>query len=213
MRCVLIPLCLWADCYLFPGCLFLPVPLGKILIIFQVLGQLQLSQERLFLLLTSIAFSLCALIAQRIVLLWVVYMFSQMPKMMSYLRVGIMSTVCFSTGFVSKRNQKCFCLIWFKRPGWDLLGAQLRFRVNLGEFSDEMLEKISASCPQSLSLFVVPSSPHCHLFWSWNPGCPLPTRPLGDQCFLSGESGRNICFVPFSFHRILEGMRGILLRH
>lgn len=38
ISCFLIPLCLWANCYLFP------VPLGKILIIFQCLAEVQLSQ-------------------------------------------------------------------------------------------------------------------------------------------------------------------------
>ena len=82
----------------------------------------------------------------------------------------------------------------------------------MGEFSDKTVAEISASCPQSLSLYLPPSLHHLHQFWSWDPGRPLPTWPLGDQCVLSDESGKNICFVPFSFYRILDGMRGIL-RH
>lgn len=137
--CVLIPLCLWVDCfYSKEGCLFLPVSLGG-KHNFSGPGSDPAFSVKTLPSLAPVGLSLCERMAPCI-FCWVVYMFSHMPKIMSFLRVGTVSTFCFSMGLVSKRSQKFFDLVWFEKPGWDLLLAQLRCRVDLGEFSDEMLD-------------------------------------------------------------------------
>ena len=109
------------------------------------------------------------------------------------------------------QNNDCFYLIWLNLVG-NLLRAQLRFRGDLGEFSDETVAEISASCPQSLSLYLPPiftSSPSVLELGPWASSPNLATRgPVRPLWWKWQEH----LFVPFSFYRILDGMRGIL-RH